>query len=179
MSAARRWSWHRLQPQWAEHLVADAAVRPGELIVDLGAGAGALTLPLAGAGARVIAVELHAGRAARLRQRVALGQPADGAFDVVVVCGDLRTAPFPRRPFRVVANPPFAHTAALLRRITSRESAATEARLVLQRAVVRQLVADPPRGWSARVAHDLPRSAFSPRPVVDTSVVVLHRHRRR
>ena len=62
MSGRRPWGWHRLDPDWAEGIVASAAIRPGELVVDLGAGVGALTLPLLGAGARVIAVELHAGR---------------------------------------------------------------------------------------------------------------------
>ncbi|HET9301341.1 MAG TPA: rRNA adenine N-6-methyltransferase family protein [Propionibacteriaceae bacterium] len=63
MSGRRPWGWHRLDPYWVEQIVAGAAIRRGELVVDLGAGTGALTMPLLEAGARVIAVELHAGRA--------------------------------------------------------------------------------------------------------------------
>jgi 16S rRNA A1518/A1519 N6-dimethyltransferase RsmA/KsgA/DIM1 with predicted DNA glycosylase/AP lyase activity len=44
-------------------VVAGADIRPGELVYDLGAGDGALTGPLLAAGARVIAMELHPGRA--------------------------------------------------------------------------------------------------------------------
>jgi 23S rRNA (adenine-N6)-dimethyltransferase len=70
VDARRPWGWHRLDPDWAERIVADAAIRPGELVVDLGAGVGPLTLPLLEAGGRVIAVELHPTRARRLQEKV-------------------------------------------------------------------------------------------------------------
>ena len=60
----RAWGWHRLADEWAARVVAAADVRPGELVLDIGAGTGGLTGYLARAGARVVAVELHPGRAA-------------------------------------------------------------------------------------------------------------------
>jgi 23S rRNA (adenine-N6)-dimethyltransferase len=51
----RAWGWHWLADEWAARIVADAAVRPGELVLDIGAGEGALTGYLVRAGARVIA----------------------------------------------------------------------------------------------------------------------------
>jgi SAM-dependent methyltransferase len=56
----RAWGWHPLTDEWAARIVADAAVRPGELVLDIGAGHGALTAELVERGARVVAVELHA-----------------------------------------------------------------------------------------------------------------------
>jgi len=53
----------------AERIVAEAAIRPGETVVDVGAGTGALTARLIDAGARVVAVELHPKRLAALRRR--------------------------------------------------------------------------------------------------------------
>jgi tRNA A58 N-methylase Trm61 len=53
---SRRWrgfkhpGWHRLDPTWAERIVAGAAIGRGEVVVDLGAGVGALTLASCPAG---------------------------------------------------------------------------------------------------------------------------------
>ena len=85
-----------------------ARVGPGDLVLDLGAGTGAITAPLLAAGASVVAFELHDDRAEALRER----------FDVdslKVVRADVSDLRLPRRPFKVVANPPFAVTASILR----------------------------------------------------------------
>src|SRR5918997_5594019 len=109
MSATGRvWGWHRLVDDWAARIVADARVKPGELVVDVGAGHGALTGHLLAAGARVIAVELHPGRAAHLRRRFAQAP-------VTVAQADALSLRWPHRPFRVVASPPYAISSTLLR----------------------------------------------------------------
>jgi 23S rRNA (adenine-N6)-dimethyltransferase len=154
--------------------VAAARLRTGELVVDLGAGTGNLTLPLAETGARVIAVELHPRRAAALRHTLR-------NHDVVVVERDLSTFLPPGRPFRVVANPPFAETAAVLSML-GRARHLVRADLVLQRGVVRQLEAGErrsTRSLGARWVMDLPPAAFVPRPSVDASLVTLRPRRRR
>ncbi len=99
--ARPRWGWHRLHRSWARRVVADAGVMPGELVLDIGAGYGSLTQALVDAGARVVAVELQRQRAQVLRERFA-GLP------VTVVQADACDLRLPRRPFRVVDNPPFA-----------------------------------------------------------------------
>jgi 23S rRNA (adenine-N6)-dimethyltransferase len=161
--------WHRLDPEWAARIVAAAAVRPGELVVDIGAGEGALTAPLLAAGARVIAVEVHAGRVAHLRSRFA------GAA-VTVVQADAASLRLPRRPFRVVASPPYAISSALVR-LLLRSPRLYAADLVLQRAVVARCVAGAGR-WSRyelAIGLAVPRSAFRPVPRVDSAVLVVRR----
>ena len=104
------WGWHPLRPDWADRLVASSPVRPGDVVVDLGAGEGALTVPLVRAGCRVLAVELHPQRASALRERVAGSR-------VAVLELDVAAFRWPGHPFRVVANPPYAGINALVRRL--------------------------------------------------------------
>lgn len=174
-AGGRRWGWHALADREAARLVAEAGVRPGDLVVDAGAGEGALTAPLVAAGARVVAVELHPGRAAALRRRFT-------AAPVTVVRADVADLRLPRRPFAVVANPPFAASAALLRRLTAPGSRMTEATLVLPAWVARRWAVGPAPGaarwrrtWHAGVARQLPRTAFAPPPPGDAAVLVLTR----
>lgn len=172
---ARRWGWNRLEREWAQRVVDAAGVVPGELVVDLGAGTGALTDPLVRAGARVLAVELHPGRAVALRARF------EGC-DVTVVRADALEVRLPARPFRVVANPAYAISSRLLRRLLVRGSAMRSADLVLQRAVVNRYVdgrGGDGRRWHGRYDAELgmrlPRRAFTPVPVVDSAVLRLRR----
>jgi 23S rRNA (adenine-N6)-dimethyltransferase len=179
--ARASWGWHRLADDWAERIVAAANVRPGELVLDIGAGQGALTGPLVRAGARVIAVELHEGRAEALRHRFA---PADGrsaANDgavgrVTVVHGDATGLRLPRRPFRVVASPPYGITAGLLSLLLAPGSRLVAADLVLQRAAVRKYAERRVRGYRITQGQALPRRAFRPPPRVDSAVLVIRRH---
>src|SRR5438093_1343963 len=53
----------------AAALVRDAGIAPDEVVIDVGAGTGVLTLVLLEAGARVVAVERDASLAAGLRAR--------------------------------------------------------------------------------------------------------------
>jgi 23S rRNA (adenine-N6)-dimethyltransferase len=167
------WGWHRLADEWAARIVAEAGVRPGELVLDLGAGEGALTAHLLRAGARVVAVELHPGRAARLRRRFG---------DATVVHADAARLPLPNRPFRVVANPPYGITAGLLGLLLAPGTRLVAADLVLQQAVVRKYAAGagraaarPARPFRMTAGLTLPRHAFRPPPRVDSAVLVVRR----
>ena len=170
-----RWGWHRLDATWAHRLVADAGVSPGDLVLDIGAGTGAVTASLVAAGARVIAVELHPRRVAQLRERFA-------EDDVTVVRADVADLRLPRRPFRVVANPPFAVTTGVLKRLLGPGSRLVRADLVVQRAAAQRWAAGraPGAGRWAReyevgVGPGVPRRAFSPRPPVDCATLVISR----
>jgi 23S rRNA (adenine-N6)-dimethyltransferase len=169
----RAWGWHALADEWAARIVADAGVRPGELVVDIGAGNGVLTAQLLQAGARVVAVELHPGRARHLRERFA-GAP------VTVVEADALSLRLPRRPFRVVASPPYGISSPLLDMLLTPRSRLVAADLVLERAVVRRYTDGRRAGaggrrWRLRAGRPLPRQAFRPPPQVDSSVLVIRR----
>lgn len=176
-AAQRRWGWHRLDPDFAEKLVALSGVGRGDTVVDVGAGDGALVAPLLATEARVIAVEAHPGRAQALRDR----------FDdrIVVVRADARDLRLPRRPYHVVANPPFAITSDLLRRLLQPGTRLLGAHLVLQEAAARRWTSGRAPGatrWArthtASLGPPVPRRAFAPPPPVPARVLVLRRHGR-
>ena len=171
----RRWGWHQLSPQHARRLVAESGVGRGSLVVDVGAGLGALTAPLVAAGARVIAVEAHPGRAGALSSRF----PSSRVGVVRADAADLR---LPRRPYHVVANPPFGVTSALLRRLLQPGSRLVSAHLVLQEQAAFRWAGDGAPGvgrwWSdfeVSVGRRLPPSAFVPPPRVPARVLVVRR----
>ncbi|MET9316892.1 rRNA adenine N-6-methyltransferase family protein [Kribbella sp. NPDC003505] len=169
------WGWHPLDSRWAQRVVDAAGIVPGELVLDVGAGLGALTAPLVRAGARVVAVELHPGRADRLRRRF-----ADAPVTVVRAdAGDLR---LPSRPFRVVSSPPYNISTLLLKRLLSPGSRLVSADLVLQRQVANRWVrGDAPganrwfRHYDPSIGLRLPRKAFTPPPHVDSAVLILRK----
>lgn len=164
-------------------LIDDLKIAEDELVVDLGAGSGALTVPLASKGARVWAVERDPVWADRLVAR-ALDAKLDDR--IRVIRSDLRRLRFPREPFRVVANPPFNLTTDILKLILDNPSAAstTRADLVLQREVVLKHSAQPPNTlkisswspwWEFSAGRRIPASAFRPRPAVDAAVLTIRR----
>ena len=149
-------------------MVAAAGVRPGELVLDIGAGEGALTAHLVRAGARVVAVELNPRRALVLRERFP---------GVIVVHADAASIRLPGRPFRVVASPPYGISSSLLGTLLAPGSRLAGADLVLQRAVVRKYASGAERRFSLTVGLTLPRRAFLPPPQVDSAVLVDLRRR--
>jgi 23S rRNA (adenine-N6)-dimethyltransferase len=169
-------------------------------VLDIGAGQGALTGPLVRAGARVIAVELHPGRAEALRRRFGIAS-GDGSTDgtsgassndracsndrassngsgITVVQADAASLRLPRQPFRVVASPPYGITADLLSLLLAPGSRLVAADLVLQRAAVRRYAARRVRGSRMTQGLAVPRRAFTPSPLVDSAVLVIRRQPR-
>lgn len=170
----RRWGWHELDRSWAERLVADSGIARGATVVDVGAGTGAIVEPLLAVGARVIAVEAHPGRARALQERF--------GSSVTVVRADAGDLRLPRHPFHVVANPPFAVTSPLLRRVLQPGSRLVSARLVLQDPAARRWAGpDAPgarrwaRTFSAALGPRVPNGAFRPPPRVGTRILRIDR----
>jgi 23S rRNA (adenine-N6)-dimethyltransferase len=138
-------------------------------VLDLGAGTGALTAALERTGARVTAVEIDPLLAAALRRR----------FDDVVE-GDALRVPLPRRPFKVVANLPFAAGTGILRRLLDSRVPLERADVIVEWGLAAKRAAVWPSTrlgvyWGAwfelSVARRLPRCVFAPPPNVDAAVL--------
>jgi 23S rRNA (adenine-N6)-dimethyltransferase len=168
--------------QLAARLVTDAGVGDTDRVVDLGAGTGVLTAALAARAAAVLAVELDDRLARRLAHRFVL------ASNVTVLCCDVRAVPLPVNPYRVVANPPFGCTTAILRRLCDDPGGAlVRADVVVQWQVARHrarvgdaapadlLGATWAPWWRFERGRRLPAASFRPRPTVDAAVLVITR----
>lgn len=165
-----------------DRLVAAAQVQRGELIVEVGAGTGALTVPLAQAGARVLAIEPDPAWTRQLRQNL---RDTDLADRVKVIRGDLRSMMLPREPYRVVSSPPFGLTTALFARIFDYPARGpTRADLLVQREVALKRSAEPPTTlrsaawapwWSFEMWPIVPARAFRPVPKVDAALLTVRR----
>lgn len=187
----KRFGQHFLEPAWVSKVLAVIRPAPNELFLEVGSGAGQLTLPIAAAGAQVVAVEVDRDLAAGLR-RVAPPQ-------VQVVTGDVLSqdladlvaeaaGPHPARAVRVVGNLPYNLSSPVLFQILSTQRAHgcfRDATLMLQLEVADRVVALPcSRGYGplailTRLAADaqrvvtLPPGAFRPPPRVRSAVIAL------
>ena len=165
----------------ASDFVREAGVVAGDLVVDIGAGAGALTRALANAGAEVIALELAPEPAAELRRCLA-SNPR-----VKVVEVDALEWEWPTRPFAVVANLPFASSGAILVHLLRDPlGGLRRADVIVQWEFACKQTAVWPatlkstywRAWyDVTITGRLARTAFSPPPSVDAAVVCFDRRR--
>jgi 23S rRNA (adenine-N6)-dimethyltransferase len=152
-------------------------------VVEVGAGSGALTLPLLATGAALLAVEADPVWADRLRARID-GHPAGSR--VHVVCTDVRRLRWPaERPYRVVSNVPFAITTELLGiLLDDPANGPRRADLIVQFDVARKHATEPAVAlrtaawapwWSFELGRRIGRDAFRPRPSVDAAVLTVRR----
>jgi 23S rRNA (adenine-N6)-dimethyltransferase len=163
----------------ASEFVREAAVTPGDLVVEIGAGTGVLTRALAATGARVIAIEADAALAGQLRRGFS------STDNVRVVEVDVRRWPWPQDPFTAVANLPFANSGEILRQLLQDPREGLQrADLIVQWEFAAKHAAVWPstlrstywRAWyDVTVAARLSRSAFSPPPSVDAAVLRISR----
>jgi 16S rRNA (adenine1518-N6/adenine1519-N6)-dimethyltransferase len=174
----RRLGQHFLRPAAVEKLLRVIDPRPDQTFLEIGAGRGALTLPLAGRAARVVAVELDARLAVELQQ---LALPR-----LTVIPGDalhIDLAALVPRGSRLVGNLPYYVSSPLLRRFLDLRDHVTDVHAMLQEEVARR-VASPPGSreygilsvlFAAWADVDLPLrfppSAFVPPPRVSSAVL--------
>ena len=192
MAARRRSAADRRRRTHGQNLLVDPSVvdrlltrldlHEDELVVEVGPGRGALTLPLARAGVRVLAIERDRRFVAQLQQRIEQERLADR---VRLRRADLREAPLPHEPYRVVANPPFALTTALLGRLLDDpDRGPTRVDLLLQWEVARKHAAEPPATlrsaawspwWRFELGEKVRRDAFRPVPAIDAGWLTIVR----
>jgi 23S rRNA (adenine-N6)-dimethyltransferase len=152
----------------AARLVAATSISPRDLVLEIGAGRGALTRPQRPASAAL---------RAELRARAE------------IVEGDFLEIELPRRSYKVVGSLPYARTTEIVRRLTSEGRPPDDAWLVVQREAARRFAGAPWGGetrwslalkpwWHCELTAALRRVDFDPPPSVDSVLLWLGRRAR-
>jgi 16S rRNA (adenine1518-N6/adenine1519-N6)-dimethyltransferase len=180
---------HVARKRFGQHFLADAAVverivqaidpRPGEAIVEIGPGTGALTRPLLGRCGALRVIELDRDLAARLRR-------VDG---LTVIEGDVLGVDFAAlaaaagRRLRVVGNLPYNISTPVLFHLLGAAGVVADQHFMLQKEVVVRMAAGPGGKDYGRLSvmlqwryeiellFEVPPAAFEPPPRVDSAVV--------
>jgi 16S rRNA (adenine1518-N6/adenine1519-N6)-dimethyltransferase len=180
---------HRPRKRFGQHFLADGGVvddivaaidpQPGQALVEIGPGLGALTTPLLERGQRLTVVELDRDLAAQLRRNPALD----------VIEADVLTVDFSRlarergQRLRVIGNLPYNISTPILFHLLGAVAQVQDQHFMLQKEVVARMAASPGNKDYGRLTvmlqwryhiealFDVPPTAFEPPPRVVSAVV--------
>ena len=169
-------------------IAAMAAVRPDDVVLEVGPGFGSLTLPLLAAARRVIAVEVDRALAAELPATVAARAPHLASRLEVVIADAARVTDLPGDPTVLVANLPYNVSVPVVLHLMATVPSLRGGVVMVQAEVADRMCAPPGSrtygipsaklAWfgTARRAGSVGRAVFWPVPRVDSGLVELARH---
>jgi 16S rRNA (adenine1518-N6/adenine1519-N6)-dimethyltransferase len=180
----KRFGQHFLHdPGILARIVAAIAPHPGEHLVEIGPGEGALTLPLLRAAHKLTAIELDRDLIAPLQAK------AQGVGDLTIISADALTVDFTALaqagPIRLIGNLPYNISTPILFHCLEHAAAIADMHFMLQKEVVDRMAAPPGSKTYGRLSVMLqlrcsvepllhvPPGAFRPPPKVDSAVVRL------
>ncbi len=167
----------------AEWIVNQLNPQPGDTVVEVGPGTGALTEHLIGRVARIILVEFDRRLAEYLTKRFA-DRPEVTVINHDAVRIDIRPF-FACRNIKLLGNLPYSAGGAILRNFLKGPSPFVRAVLMLQKEMVDRILADSKCKdfgvltlrmqceWQGQSVKVVPPSCFVPRPMIDSTVMTL------
>jgi len=162
-------------------LLSGTSISKADVVIEIGAGRGALTRPLARASNRLLAVELDAHLAAKLRDEF--------QHRAEIVQSDVRSMTLPAEPYKVIGNIPYSITTDIVRLLVSAPNPPLDVWLVVQREAAYRFCGLPYVGeslwslrlkpaWHVEIIDRLRRTDFDPPPRVESAFVWLSRRGR-
>jgi 16S rRNA (adenine1518-N6/adenine1519-N6)-dimethyltransferase len=180
---------HIPRKRFGQHFLADQAVigaivdaidpRPGQAVVEIGPGLGAMTLPLVERCEHLTVVELDRDLAARLRKRPELSVVESDVLKVDFTALATQAG----QKLRVVGNLPYNISTPILFHLLEAVDHIVDQHFMLQKEVVDRMAASPGKKDYGRLSVmlqwrydiesvlDVPPEAFDPPPRVDSAVV--------
>jgi 16S rRNA (adenine1518-N6/adenine1519-N6)-dimethyltransferase len=168
----------------ARGIVALLDIQPGDHIVEIGPGLGALTEYLVHPDTRLTLIEKDSRLVPHLREKFESGTTR--VFHADALDFDLREL-WGEGPVKIVGNLPYYISTPLIAKYASALSPASRLVLTLQLELAQRLGAAPDtsdygamtlctgRRWDIRLERKLPASVFHPRPKVDSAVITMRR----
>lgn len=159
-------------------------IQPGDHIIEIGPGLGALTEFLAAPGVRLTLIEKDGRLVRYLEER--FRNATTEVIHADALDYDLRQT-WGKGPVKIIGNLPYYVSTPLIAKFTSALSPASRLLLTLQLELARRLNAAPRtkeygamtvcvnRRWAASCLRKLPASVFYPAPKVDSAVIALER----
>lgn len=167
-------------PRLIAELIGHSNIRRGDLVIDIGAGSGAITAVLARRCRQVLAYENEPGILNKLQQNMRRHK------NVKVIAQDFLQAKLPDEPYKVFANIPFHLSADIVRKLTSNNEmhAPRSIYLIVQKQFAQKIVPSEwhftsklgtqlAPWWQTRIRRPLRRTDFTPPPAVDTVLLEL------
>ena len=181
---------HIARKRFGQNFLSDAGIirqiidaiapKPGEAIVEIGPGLGAITVPLQAACGHLHVVEIDRDLIAKLKQTWSPAQITIHEGDALKF--DFSTLP---APLRVVGNLPYNISTPLLFHFASYAERVRDMTFMLQKEVVDRMVAEPDSEAYGRLSvmlqyrfnmaslFDVPPTAFKPAPKVTSAIVYM------
>jgi 16S rRNA (adenine1518-N6/adenine1519-N6)-dimethyltransferase len=182
-------SGHVARKRFGQHFLVDESIidgivravapKPGQALVEIGPGLGALTQPLLERAGALTVIELDRDLAARLRQRQGLTVVESDVLKVDFAA----LADAAGQPLRLVGNLPYNISSPILFHLLPFAHRVQDQHFMLQKEVVERMAAPPGSKtygrlsvmlqWRYRIDEvlDVPPEAFDPPPRVDSAVV--------
>ena len=166
-------------PRLIAELIGHSNIRRGDLVIDIGAGSGAITAVLARRCQQVLAYENEPGILNKLQQNMRRHK------NVKVIAQDFLQVKLPDEPYKVFANIPFHLSADIVRKLTNNEMHAPRSiYLIVQKQFAQKIVPSDRHftsqlgtqlapWWQTRIRRPLRRTDFTPPPAVDTVLLEL------
>ena len=180
-TAKKRFGQHFLVDHGViDHIVRAIDPQPGEAVVEIGPGLGALTRPLLQRCGALTVIELDRDLAVRLRQQAGLEVVQADVLKVDFTALAARAA---GRKLRVVGNLPYNISTPILFHLADHTAQVQDQHFMLQKEVVERMAAAPGSKaygrlsvmlqWRYQIESvlDVPPEAFDPPPRVDSAVV--------
>ncbi len=167
-------------PRLIAELIGHSNIRRGDLVIDIGAGSGAITAVLARRCRQVLAYENEPGALNKLQQNMRRYK------NVKVIAQDFLQAKLPDESYKVFANIPFHLSADIVRKLTNNNEmhAPRSIYLIVQKQFAQKIVPSDwhftsqlgtqlAPWWQTRIRRPLRRTDFTPPPAVDTVLLEL------